>query len=212
MGATTYAGYHGVASSSLTVSPAPLADDSYLERYLSLHGIQTWTDHDSANGGYSSVATSYPEYYGGSALTTDDALVLRDCKVYGGSLLAGRLANRYLYSMLANAPMAQEMWAVIVLRTLCFRRGNPPPASLEFRYQEIMQKDGMLDQIAHGLFPLTDANGNPIRPKNANIPAHSNLMVDRRYAESQIRVWSGSSDRSASALGRKFDRHNEYGE
>ena len=176
------------------IQPPALASDEYLERYLSSYGIDSFADHYDTD---SSVAI---------------ASVLRDCKIYAGGLLAGKLAQRYLYSQLINVPMMEEVWAVIVLRTLCYRRGNPPPASLEFRYQEYMQKDGLIDLIARGIFSLTDANGNPIRPKNSNIPAHSNLMVDRRYAESQIRVWSGSSDRSASALGRKFDRHNEYGE
>lgn len=192
--ASYFGGGGNAALVEIPVSPPALATDDYLERYLSTVGIDSFADHYATDD------------------ATEIANVLADCKIYAGGLLAGRLAHRYLYSQLINAPMMEEVWAVIVLRTLCYRRGNPPPASLEFRYQEYMQKDGLIDQIAHGLFPLTDANGNPIRPKNSNIPAHSNLMVDRRYAESQIRVWSGSSDRSASALGRKFDRHNEYGE
>lgn len=190
----TYFGVGAVSAPDTPIQPAALASDDYLERYLSTLGIDSFADHRENDE------------------PAEIAAVLADCKIYAGGLLAGRLAHRYLYSQLINVPMMEEVWAVIVLRTLCYRRGNPPPASLEFRYQEYMQKDGLIDQIAHGLFPLTDANGNPIRPKNSNIPAHSNLMVDRRYAESQVRVWSGSSDRSASALGRKFDRHNEYGE
>ena len=180
-----------------TIQPTPLADDDYLERYLSERGIETWTDHDESNNSLVSVNAA------------QNALVLRDCKIYAGSLLAGRLAKRYQYSVLIAAPMMEEIWAVIVLRTLCFRRGNPPPASLEVRYQEIMQKDGLLDQIADGTLVLTDESGNPVRPKNSNIPAHSNLQIDRRYSESQVRVVTGSSDRSTSKLGRKFDRHRE---
>ena len=182
-----------------TVSPTALASDEYLERYLSELGIRTWTNHDETDD----VAAP-------TADAAFNAAVLADCKIYAGGLIAGRLANRYVYSVLVNVPMMEEIWAVIVLRTLCFRRGNPPPASLEFRYQEIVQKDGLLDQIAKGLLPLTDSSGNPIRPKNSNIPAHSNLQIDRRFTESQVRVVSGSSDRSSSALGRKFDRHNEF--
>lgn len=212
MVALGYAEYHGSAGDVAPVLPEPLADDAYLERYFSLYGLQTWTDHgDSADVAGTSVTRTYAEYYGGTtALVATELLVLRDCKIYASSLLASRLAHRYAYSTLRNSPMMQEMWAVITLRTLCFRRGNPPPASLEFRYQEIMQREGLLDQISNYLFPLTDAQGNPLRPKNSNNPAHANLQVDRRYAESQIRVVSGSSDRTQSALGRRFDRYTEW--
>ncbi len=190
--------YGGVSSSGDTpVSPPALADDDYLERYLSELGIRSWTNHDETDD---------------TNLVSDaaaNAAVLRDCKSYGGGLLAGRLAKRYEYSMLLTAPMMVEAWAVLVLRTLCFRRGNPPPASLEFRYQELMQKDGILDQIAKGLLVLTDEDGNPIRPKNANSPSWANLQIDRRFAESTVRVVTGSSDMSLNKLGTKYDRHNE---
>lgn len=179
------------------VNPPALATDGYLERYMSTLGIRSWTNHDETDDEFASPDAAA------------NAAVLRDAKIYGGGLLAGRLALRYSYSLLATVPMMEEIWAVLVLRTLCFRRGNPPPTSLELRYQEIVQRDGMLDEIVKGKIPLTDADGNPIRPKNANIPSWSNLQVDRRFAESTIRVVTGSSDVSPNKLGTKYDRHNE---
>lgn len=187
----------GSSTTSTAINPPALADDEYLERYLSELGIRSWTNHDETDD--ESL----------SADSIENAKVLRDCKIYGGALLAGRLALRYTYASLANAPMMEEIWTVLVLRTLCFRRGNPPPASLEFRFQEITQRDGLLDQIVTGKIPLTDADGNPIRPKNANTPSWSNLQIDRRFAESTVRVVTGSSDVSPNKLGTKYDRHNE---
>lgn len=178
------------------IQPTALADDDYLERYLSELGIRSWTNHDTTNDLLASDIT-------------ENAAVLRDCKIYAGSMLAGRLSPRYTYAILAQSPMMQEIWAVIALRTLCFRRGNPPPASLEFRYQEIVQKDGILDELLKGTMLLTDAFGNPLRVKNASTPSWANLQIDRRWPESQVRVVSGSSDRSSTPLTRRFDKYRE---
>jgi phage gp36-like protein len=169
-----------------------IGTDAQLEGYMSVYGIASWANHDDTD-----------------PLTSYDATVLSDCKTYASALLAGRLVKRYEYSLLVTAPMLNEIWCVIVLRTLCFRRGNPPPASLEFRYQEIMQKDGLLDQIATGKLALVDDSGNPVRPKNANAPSHANLQIDRWYPETPIRVVTGSSDTSTSRLPQRRDRFNE---
>jgi hypothetical protein len=163
--------------------------DDYLIRYLSENGIISFGDHDED----------------GAA----DTGVLDDCKQFGSSQTAGRLAKRYTYAMLLTAPMMSEVFAVATLRRYCMRRGNGVPASLEAAYQEFFAKDGLVDQIADGTIPLTDVNGNPLRPKNANAPGWANLHVDRWYPESKIRVISGNSDMSPSKLSRKVDRFPE---
>lgn len=187
------------------VKPAPLGTDEDLEGYFSSYGIRSWTNH---------TETDDPGEEDENAVTdgAENEFVLYQCKVYAGSFLASKLARRYTYLSLADCPMMVEIWCVIVLRTLCFRRGNPPPASLEFRYQELTQHDGLLDQIANGKLPLTDEDGNPFRPKNSNAPSWSNLQVDRIYSEKKIRVVSGNSDKTNSALPRHKDRFPEtYG-
>lgn len=168
----------------------PIGTDDDLEGYFATYGIESWADH-----GAGEIAES---------------VVLDQCKVYAGGLIAGKLSKRYTYAVVRTAPMMIEIWCVIVLRTLCFRRGNPPPASLEFRYQEIMAKeDGLLAQIADGSLPLTDENGDPLRPKNSNGPSWANLHVDRWYPESKVRVITGNSDMTTSRLPRKTDRFPE---
>ena len=170
--------------------------------YMSAYGIRSWTNHtesdDPGQPDEDAVADAY-----------ENALVLYHCKVFARSFMASKLAKRYEYSMLDDCPMMIEVWCVIVLRTLCFRRGNPPPASLEFRYQEIVAKDGLLDQLASGMLMLTDLNGNPLRPKNANAPSWSNLQIDRWYPEAKVRVVSGNSDMTTSKLPRRIDRFPE---
>ena len=73
------------SGSGTAVNPPALADDDYLERYLSELGIRSWTNHDETDD---------------ESLSADEianAAVLRDAKIYGGALLAGRLALRYTY-------------------------------------------------------------------------------------------------------------------
>lgn len=168
----------------------PFADDAFLGRYMSVYGIATFADHDQ-NG-------------------TADTGVLDDCKAYAMGMLVGRLSHRYTYAVLVNAAMMPELFTIITLRELCLRRGNPPPASLEFRYQEIVKKDdGILDMIRSGREVLVDANGEPLRFRNSSIPMHSNLQIDRRYAEKRVRVVTGSSNTYPTAVRRDFETYRE---
>lgn len=184
------------------VKPDPLGTDADLQYWMSTYGIRSWTNHTETDDPESAT----PDV---AADTYENGMVLYGCKVYAGSFLASKLVRRYQYSDLDGSPLMIEIWCVIVLRTLCFRRGNPPPAALEFRYQELVQKDGLLDQILNGNMPLTDENGNQLRPKNANGPGWSNLQIDRWYPESKVRVVTGSSDMQPSALPRRTDRFPE---
>lgn len=184
------------------VFPPALATDDYLDRFMSALGIRTWTNHDETNDG-DGVQELIDD-------ANENAAVSLDAKVYAGTFLGGRLSNKYEYTTLQQAPLMIEIWAVVCLRTLCFRRGNPPPKSLEARYQEIVEKDGLLDQIASGKMKLTDVYGTPLPPKNPGAPSHANLQIDRRYPESSVRVVTGSSDTKSSPLGRKFDRYTEF--
>lgn len=168
----------------------PFASDDVLARYISEYGIISWADHDQDG-------------------VADDG-VLEDCKTYAMGLLVGRLSPRYTYAVLITAPMMEEVFAIIALRELTLRRGNPPPASLETRYQEIMARDGLLDDIVSGRMPLVDADGNPIRLKNSNIPQHANLQIDRRFSERRVRVVTGSSNMSPTKLRRDIDVHQEF--
>jgi len=163
----------------------PLATDAQIGRYMSVYGIATYADHDQD----------------GAA----DTSVLDDCKGYAMGMLIGRLSHRYTYTVLLSAAMLPEVFVIITLRELCLRRGNPPPASLEMRYQEIVAKEGLLDNIRSGREMLVDSDGEPLRARTASVPMHSNLRVDRRFSEKRIRVVSGSSNTYPSSVRRDFD-------
>ena len=164
--------------------------DLQLERYMSSYGVISYSDNNQDGA--------------------TDTLVVDDCKTYGMQFLVGILAQRYTYALLTTAPMMAELAAIIILRELCLRRGNAPPASLEARYHEITDKDALLDQIAKGRVQLVDTNGDLIRMNTSNLPSHSNLMIDRRFSERQQRVISGSSNTTPSKLRRDMDLNQEF--
>jgi hypothetical protein len=118
-----------------------------------------------------------------------DDSVLGDCKTYGHGFLLGFLVQRYSAAALGTALIIPEIECVIDLRELCLRRGNPVPASLEARYQEIVDpKVGTLAQINSGKLALVDIDGNKIAGINGNLPSVSNMQIDRRFPHSVARV------------------------
>lgn len=166
-----------------------LVSDAQLERYLSVFGVTSFADHDDDG-----VA---------------DTSVVDDCKTFGTSFIVGWLSQRYTYANLVNSQMLPEITAIVVLRELCLRRGNAPPASLELRYQELVREGGDLDRIASGKLPLVDSNGNRIAQRNGGAPSHANITVDRRFAEKKLRVITGSSNLITTTQPRHLDRLNE---
>jgi phage gp36-like protein len=142
-------------------------------RYLSEVGVVGFSDHEE----YGEV----------------DNAVVDDCVTYATNHIFGLLATRYAISAIANASILPELATIIACRTLCLRRGNPIPDSLEMRYQEIIARDGLLEEIAKGDVKLIDANGNILNSKGGFAPSFSNLTVDRRYRQENIRVVTGSS-------------------
>ncbi len=127
-----------------------LVSDAQLERYLSAFGVTMFADHDDDG-----IA---------------DTSVVDDCKTYGTSYVVGALSQRYTYANLVRSQMIVEITAIVVLRELCLRRGNGPPASLEMRYQELMREGGELDRIAKGHLALVDSDGNRIAQRNGSAP------------------------------------------
>ena len=167
---------------------AYLAPTEACRRYMSVFGISTWADHDRDG--------------------EDDADVLADCQKGATVFLVSRFRRRYLPEALyadgepANADL-QEAAVVIALRRLCLRRGNPVPASLEDAYQELVAKDGWIDQVVSGKTPLVDGDGELLaRRPGIGVPSWSNLRVDRRYPSERVRVDQQSSDTRPTALER----------
>jgi pyruvate kinase len=72
------------------------------------------------------------------------------------------------------------------------------------RYQEIIARDGLVDQVYHGHIKLIDDLGNVIRGKTNAAPVLSNLRVDRRYPNEKVRVVRQTSSNVNSQMERDF--------
>lgn len=161
--------------------PYQITSENEMNLMLSAQGIIAFADHNRD--------------------ATSDAGVVLSCINYATSLVFGHLAKKYELIQVASSHMIREIGTVIACRTLCTRRGNDIPASLEMRYQEIIQKDGLLDMISKGLVQLVDDSGNMLLGKSF-APTMSNLVIDRRHLHEKIRVVQQNSLPVDSALER----------
>ena len=142
---------------------------------LSTFGVTAFADHD-----YDQVE--------------DDGIV-DECLEFGSQEVYGRIAARYPIADVATKrpKLLVEYATVVAARTLCMRRGNPAPQSLEIRYQEITATDGSLDKIASGKIRLIDSTGAQIAAVSGGAMAHANITIDRRFNKNQQRVIRSSS-------------------
>lgn len=160
-----------------------LTDIDALLRFMTVQGVISFTEQDD---------------------TGADSQTASECIEFSIAYLKGRLAAKYPPNLLANSPILREWATVIAARTLCTRRGNPIPDSLEMRYQEIIALNGLLDQVFHSVIALIDDAGNVITGKASSAPVMSNLRVDRRYPNERIRVVRQTSRPVTTQLERDF--------
>jgi hypothetical protein len=162
--------------------PFPFTSQTEMEDLFSVHGIEAFSDHQ----GEPTVATNR---------------VLQQCMDYSTGLVLGKLARKYVDSQLAICPVVREYATVIACRQLTIRRGNPIPESLAAEYLNIIEKDGLLDQLAAGLTQLVDQNGNILLGRSF-APTYSNLQVDRRHPFEKVRVVQQTSSQVTTGLER----------
>lgn len=160
-----------------------LTNVSRLNSFLSVFGVISFSEHDQQGS---------------------DTYIINECLDYASAFILGRVAGVYPASRLGGSVLLQEMATVIAARVLCTRRGNPVPESLEMRYQEIIEKGGLLDQIVSRSILLYNENGQLIAGVGAQAPVVSNLQVDRRYWNEKVRVVRGTSMKAESGLERDF--------
>jgi phage gp36-like protein len=161
----------------------PLTSAQEMQDALSQAGIVAFSDHN--NDGF------------------EDENLVNSCVVFGTGFVGGKLAKLFTLVALATVPVIREYATIVAIRTLCTRRGNPIPESIEMRYREIVDRDGLLDDIAHGRMSLIDEDGNLLVGKSF-APTLSNLVVDRRHSARKIRVKQGSSSQIVTPLHRNM--------
>lgn len=152
-----------------------------LERLLSAIGVNAFSDNDH------------------DSETNDD--VVDEVITQASAEVASYIARQYEIGTLGNDVQVREWTTIVAAYKLCFRRGNMPPESLAYRYEQLMDQDkGILALIADRhrwkgrLLTATR------RKDKAMHPTFSNLTVDRRYPYERIRVTTQNSNEEPTKL------------
>ncbi len=135
-----------------------------LIRFLSLEGVQAFSDVD------------------GDGLEDDD--VIQECIERASDEISGVIYPLYDLAKAATSRLVKHWCVVMATAYLCERRGNSVPASIGVEYDRICdQTSGLLARVASKKFVLPE-----IPQRTVNVPAFSNLIVDRRHRRDKVRV------------------------
>lgn len=88
--------------------------------------------------------------------------------------------ERYDEAALASSGWIQRKAAVLGAYYLCCRRGNPPPDSLQRRYDKIFEELALIQKGQLDVPGLAEAH--------STAPCLSNVRLDGRFRQSKIRV------------------------
>lgn len=169
--------------------PATYCTAEDLERYLSSRGVTAFADHDGDDLG-------------------DDGVV-DEVIDQASAMVRGYLKRQYVEAQLGDDVQVKEWTVTVACYKLCLRRGNPPPESLAYSYEQVAGNDGILAKIAnrHQWPGRLDIDR---RKDLGSAPAFSNLTVDRRHPREKVRVTEANSSRQPTDLERDRVREAEW--
>lgn len=145
-------------------------------RFLSAQGVTEFSDH-SETGVW-------------------DSDVVDDARGRAADEITATLYPLYSAANLANSTLVKHWAVVVACFYLCTTRGNGVPASLAAEYERIMAvPDGLLERVKRGTMVLPG-----IPRTSVNVPAFSNLTIDRRFRREKIRVIPAISSPVESAI------------
>lgn len=156
---------------------APLCAKSDLIRYLSRQGVVSHSDHDDSG--------------------IEDDEVIDDAIDRASAEITGNLYPLYADDDLDDSSLVKHWCVIAASYYLCVTRGNPVPDSVAHEYEQLTAlPDGLLERTRRGKFVIPG-----LRRRSLNVPAFSNLTIDRRYRREKIRVIrANSSTLAASAI------------
>lgn len=143
--------------------------------FIGVDGVEAFAEHDDR----------------GSEAT------LVDCVEQGTDEINLCVLTRYPVEGVKTHRLLKRWNVVLAAFFLSERRGNPVPSSTAAECERIMAR---LEDIRVGKLKL------PLVPHvGPNVPAVSNLLIDRRYPRSQVRVVTQNSSNYSTRLGRKTE-------
>lgn len=152
--------------------------EAEIQRFFSQQGVDSFADHDQDGIRDDNVVTD--------CIDEGDELIKAGLQWYydpdGAGVVASKMVNR---------------WSMITATCLlCMRRGNNPPESLAWQYDQIHNPEtGYLARIRKGTYLLPG-----VSRKAGSAPSWSNLTVDRRYRREQIRVQKSISSHNPTVI------------
>lgn len=158
--------------------------DEDIDRLLSSYGVASFADHDEDG--------------------SEDTGVVLDCREQASEEINLYTRQWYLVAGLSSSALITRWCTVMSAYFLSYRRGNPPPESLQIEFNRIVDDQDSLLQRVH--------DGNMRLPGVAldydARPSVSNVTIDRRFARSKIRVDERTSSDSPTTLSR--DAETEF--
>lgn len=145
-----------------------------MQRLFSIAGVTSFADHDQDG--------------------VSDTLVVSDC-IDQATEEINLYAWQYSAAGLATSTLVNRWCTVLAVYFLCQRRGNPPPDSIAEEFARIMLH---LERIRTGDMKIPG-----VATKGIYSPRFSNLVPDRRFPYSNIRVQRESSDGIPTTLTQK---------
>ena len=172
----------------MTLLATVYCTESEVERFLSANAVTDFADNDQDG--------------------SKDVGVVDDCINQATEEIDLYARQRYTPALLVTSTLINRWAVVIAARFLCQRRGNPVPDSLESEWLRIADPtDGILVMIAKGKRQL------PGIALRADLrPTFSNLVIDRRYQRSTVRVTTTNSSDAPSdqSQDRKVEFHTGW--
>lgn len=158
--------------------------EAEVQRYLSTNAVTDFADHDAD----------------GSA----DTGVVDDCINQATEEIDFYCREKHSQTQLATSELVSRWCVVMAARFLCQRRGNVVPDSIESEFQRITDADaGFLARVASGKRSIPG-----ISLRDDDRPTWSNLIIDRRYRRSKVRVTRANSADAPTQMTQ--DRKEEY--
>lgn len=149
----------------MTLVANPYTTETRIQRLFSSQGVTAFADHDQSG--------------------TSDTGVVDDCINRATAEIRARLVRFYEDTDLAGHELINEWATVLATFFLCQRRGNPSPDCF---VEDVAYIRGELKELVSLREILSDI------PFRGGSPCTvSNLTVDRRYRQSQIRVTEQNS-------------------
>lgn len=147
-----------------------------IEKYLSYRGAVAFSDHADAG--------------------LEDADVIDDARSRASDELLAMLYPLYAEADLATSALVSHWAVVMAAYYLCHTRGNSPPAAVAMEYEQLTRlPDGLIERVRLQKMVLPG-----LARRSVNVPAWSNLTIDRRYRREKIRVIAANSSPIQTAI------------